>query len=78
MNYLKKYFVTYKQALSLKELGFNEECSAWFFHDKINNSISDCGIIALQKLHSKGDFKDTANTEFILRPLYSQAFDWFR
>ena len=61
---MNKEFIPYEQALELKELGFDEECFAFYDYYtkgaplKIYDSQSDCiGEAA---------------------PLYQQAFRWFR
>lgn len=60
---LLKEFVTYKQALALKELGFDESCFAIY-------GKSEGGLF---KIHTdKFDAVDE------LRPTYSQAFRFFR
>jgi len=64
---MRENFITYEQALALKELGFKERCSHYFEHNKfkIHNEISGW------------DF----NTSFITcvsAPLKSQVFKWFR
>lgn len=66
---LDKLFVPYKQALKLKELGFDEECIAFYCNvykdTKFNYPYKGCVNSSLQ------EFEVTA-------PLYQQAFDWFR
>jgi len=62
---MKKEFIPYEQALELKELGYDEECLAWYnnrdiFIQESNNNR----FITLQKNCSA--------------PLYQQAFRWFR
>ena len=60
---MKEQFVTYEQALALKELGFDEPCLAIY-------SFKDLRIGIFSNLSS------AYNT--ILAPLYQQAFRWFR
>ena len=62
---MQKEFIPYEQALELKELGYDEECLAWYnnrdiFIQESNNNR----FITLQKNCSA--------------PLYQQAFRWFR
>lgn len=68
---MEKYFVTYEQALALKELGFNKKCFNLF--DK-NGSLmyKPNGNIVMIKIdnHNK--------TNFCSAPLKSQVFEWFR
>ena len=68
---MEKYFVTYEQALALKELGFNKKCFNLF--DK-NGSLmyKPNGNIVMIKIdnHNK--------TNFCSAPLKIQVFEWFR
>lgn len=62
---MEKEFVTYEQAVKLKELGLNEKCFGWYsdnkdFHLKQNVSIIDI------------------NQFSFLAPLKQQVFRWFR
>ena len=68
---MKNEFVTYEQALALKELGFDKPCLA-FYSPK-------------EELHpvfqepSKGPyFNNGSFIETLRAPLYQQAFRWFR
>jgi hypothetical protein len=62
-----KEFISYEQALELKELGFDEPCLA-FYNGKF--------------LESTGyDFDNDTSKDIglcIVAPLYQQAFRWFR
>jgi hypothetical protein len=62
---LDEEFIPYKQALALKELGFNEPCFGLFNNIEPNE---------LYELHSTS----TNTGKLILAPLYQQAFRWFR
>jgi hypothetical protein len=61
---MKKEFVPYKQALALKELGFNEPCFGWWFADE--------EMLIIDK-----STKSTSE-KIIQAPLFQQAFRWFR
>ena len=72
---MKNEFVTYEQALALKELGFDEPCLA--FYDGKNtesfyfNNLRD----------ASGDyipFQKHDRLKWFGAPLYQQAFRWFR
>lgn len=66
MNGLEKEFVTYEQALALKELGFDEPCfGTWDRPDKlwIGNPVN--GVLDIPE-------------DIILAPLYPQAFRFLR
>lgn len=60
---MTKEFIPYEQALELKELGFNEQCFAYY----------DCER-DLIVVRGKTKF---LTCEFAV-PLYQQAFRWFR
>jgi hypothetical protein len=68
---MNKEFIPYKQALALKELGFDAQC---FAHYRDKESLVACnqGIYGI----SYSDIEEP--TKVILAPLYSQAFRWFR
>ena len=65
---MEKEFISYNQALSLKELGFDEPCFALY-------NRSDKPVIAgnTPVYNSK-----TEDDLIICTPLYQQAFRWFR
>jgi hypothetical protein len=64
MNDIEKEFVPYKEALALKELGFNEPCFGWWFADE--------EMLIIDK-----STKSTSEN-IIQAPTFSQAFRWFR
>ena len=65
---MEKEFIPYKQALALKELGFDEECFR-------------CKVIGQEHLYytptDYDDFPEQKEKE-VLIPTFSQAFRWFR
>jgi hypothetical protein len=62
-------FVPYKQALALKELGFDEPCNTCY--DKLE-MVASCGVNVF-------DYKNYNTSGYIVsRPTFSQAFRWFR
>ena len=63
---MNKEFISYEQALELKELGFDELCLAW--HNSGRLFIDNYNAI-----NSKMDFDYCCAL-----PLYQQAFRWFR
>jgi len=63
---MNKEFISYEQALELKELGFNEPCFATYDED-----------IELE-LQDFEQTYDTFPSHIIAVPLYQQAFRWFR
>ena len=68
-------FVTYEQALALKELGFDEECLA-YYHTTLSSSDVD---LVLRKTQNKFYHLIRMPEHFdILTPLKQQVFRWFR
>lgn len=79
---MKKEFLTYKEALALKELGFNEESMMVYYgtsrQEKCNELYIPSGFGKIKNSHlitdeEKGIYWDGQVTA----PLYQQAFDWF-
>ena len=64
---MNNLFVPYEQALHLKELGFQEECLAYYHQDQ----MLEVDSLGIKRDHYRGKFG-------VLAPLYKQAFDWFR
>lgn len=62
---MKKYFVTYEQALALKELGFDEPCFGFY------SVLYDLMITQTNGKKSLFELE-------CLAPLKSQVFEWFR
>ena len=60
---MDKEFVTYNQALALKELGFDEDCFGYYNYNGSH----------FFKYKPKTDDKNLTKA-----PLYQQAFRWFR
>jgi hypothetical protein len=60
---MEKEFVTYEQALALKELGFDEECFNYYGYDFQNDRL----LISYQQ-----------DNLSIPAPLKQQVFRWFR
>jgi len=65
---MKNEFIPYKQALALKELGFNEDCFGFYFKKKKEEKF---------KLIAKGKTGGFFGYQFDA-PIYQQAFRWFR
>jgi hypothetical protein len=64
---MEKEFIGYAEALSLKELGFDEPCLGKFYFIQLEIGGNWCN----------NDFKEDPDV-FISAPLYQQAFRWFR
>jgi hypothetical protein len=69
---MEEEFVTYEQALALKELGFNEDCFGWY--DSNKNLYMNIQSKQTVLFHNKlGRFNDS-----VIAPTKSQLFRWFR
>ena len=66
-----KDFTLYPEALGLKEIGFDEPCFGRY------NNNDDYLLIAHTEKYIISNVVDRSEF-FILAPLYSQAFRWFR
>jgi hypothetical protein len=79
---MEKEFVTYDQALALKELGFNEPCFAYYSINNIENKLfydidSDDGeLTALNQ--NQFYHNNLSEVGRISSPLKQQVFRWFR
>ena len=73
---MEQEFIPYKEAIALKDLGFNEPCMAYF----VNKHPFEK---ALFRIRGNGDWVTVGNdsyekgSSFAAAPLYQQAFDWF-
>jgi hypothetical protein len=74
---MEKEFVTYEQALALKELGFDEPCIAFYDKLKFSNNIRLCFLSQRVNNSILNTIKNTNGT-LISAPLYQQAFRWLR
>ena len=64
---MKKEFISYEEALALKELGFNEKCAAHY--------LDEDDLELKWEIYRNLSF----NTDNCVQaPLYQQAFRWFR
>jgi hypothetical protein len=63
---MNKEFVTYEQALTLKELGFDEECFKWYHNPDL---LTDDEVFLIY---------NNDNELFAFAPLKQQVFRWFR
>ncbi len=76
-NKMKNEFVTYKQALALKELGFNEKCLAYWFNETPLNPEGQC-LVYYRKPYDNVGITNGIIREYGWAPIYQQAFRWFR
>lgn len=78
---MEKEFVSYEQALALKELGFDEPCFAFWVYDESNKE--DIPEIFICRVYDQilGKFlikNSNANDGVTAALLYQQAFRFFR
>jgi hypothetical protein len=71
---MEEYFVTYNQALALKELGFDEPCFGFYYRKEID-LFESCKI---QDRRNSSYVKNYMDEEDCTAPLKSQVFKWFR
>lgn len=66
-----KDFITYEQALALKELGFDEPCIAFgYLYEGIER------FLISTVYNTNSSWLTSEDRSFISRPTYSQAFRW--
>jgi hypothetical protein len=68
---MEKEFISYDQALALKELGFDEPCFKGYTEEYKT-------LIAFSNTHTNTSVRNTLPTKPFTAPLYQQAFRWFR
>jgi len=73
---MEKEFITYNQALALKELGFDEPCFAFYTSKKFSNDM--CLEPVTQKYNTEFNSHVNSSGSLVSAPLYQQAFRWFR
>jgi hypothetical protein len=67
---MNKEFIPYEQALALKELGFDENCIA--FYEPGNKQVQVVGV------EQRYNNPELLRMKDFCAPLYQQAFRWFR
>jgi len=71
---MEKQFIPYKQALEIKELGFNEECIGYYENNP--DKVIFYGGTRTNENWSK--IFTVSGKYRLVTPLWQQAFDWFR
>lgn len=71
---MKEQFVTYKIALALRELGFDEPCMARY--EVRTNELTEVMFPKLQ-MFVRTDSQEEFSWQICSAPLYQQVFDWF-
>ena len=73
---MENEFVSYTQALALKELGFDEPCFGYYYHE---NYFTKCTPqIYYSNSFTECDSDSVVPSNSCKAPLYQQAFRWFR
>ena len=72
---MTKEFITYEQAMALKELDFDEPC---FYHYEYHSERLCEDKAFLIAGNGNKYYKDTNMEKSVNAPLYQQAFRWFR
>jgi len=77
---MNEEFIPYEQALSLKELGFDEPCFGWYRSSLIPSNFTEYFLETEFGMNESPS--DCVNSNFLDKacssPLYQQAFRWFR
>jgi hypothetical protein len=74
---MEKEFITYEQALALKELEFDEPCIAFYYNKTKFLKLGDNPNYLINKRKASYVFGNE-KYDVTLAPLYQQAFRWFR
>ena len=74
---MNKEFIPYEEALSLKELGFNEPCLAYWYNETPRNPEGQC-IVYYKKPWDEQKIINGIIRDYYVAPTFSQAFRWFR
>lgn len=69
-------FISYEQALSLRDIGFDEPCLGYF--DTEGLKVSYDRYQNPENRNSLFPEPDTTNNPKVSAPLYQQTFQWFR
>ena len=68
-----KDFTPYEEALTLEELGFDEDCLGAYIRKRSNLPVQDLSI----GMYNNSDLMEY-DSDSCVAPLYQQAFRWFR
>jgi len=72
---MQRQFIPYEKALALKDLGFGEQCFAWY---NINVELLSDVIIGYEDKDFFYTPQDMDKIGECIAPTFSQAFRWFR
>ena len=75
---MKKDFVEYPEALTLKELGFDEPCIAWFAETKDLQIAPETYKKWTSKPCNNSNIVKVFNNDCFTAPTFTQCFRWFR
>lgn len=71
---MEKYFIPFDRAVKLKELGFNEECVA-YYENNLLKAVDQHWGMSFSGISKKLGYEVD---NLILAPLFSQSFSFFR
>ena len=71
---MKKEFIPYKYALELKELGFDEQCIAYYVNNQDKLIFDITGV----NNFTRTNYGSVLGKHCQAAPLWQQAFNWFR
>jgi len=74
---MQQEFISYDQALALKDLGFNEKSLAYWFNETPLNPEGQC-LVYYRKPYDNVGITNGIIREYGWAPLYQQSFKWFR
>jgi hypothetical protein len=76
---MEKEFIPYKEALALKELGFDEPCFAYYQKSSVIGNNTILPINFRDKTSNFNDYEySKLGVPFYSAPTFSQSFRWFR
>ena len=73
---MKNEFVPHKEAIALKELGFNEKCIVCYFEGELR--LTTAVPYLIYELEDNSWRRNSDFTNSVTAPLYQQVFRWFR
>jgi hypothetical protein len=71
---MKNEFVPYDIALAMKELGFDDGCIAWYYHEELRYMNLEDDVPVKNNIELTGTYE--TDKYCYAAPLYQQAFRW--
>lgn len=66
---MKDNFVNFKQAVELKQLGFNDPCFTYYKNGELSDNLE---LVTNSEMHNVNNEVN----EYIAAPLFQQVFEW--